>query len=138
MTSFLDTAVFMYAGGGEHPLRQTCRVILQRAKDGQIAATTSAEVIQEIVHRYMAIKRQRVGASMAREVLDAFRPVLPITDPVVRRLPELVERYPGLSARDLLHIATCLEEGIDGIISPDAVFDSVSEIRRIPPEEAAA
>jgi predicted nucleic acid-binding protein len=53
----------------------------------------------------------------------------------MRRMPDLTERYTGLAARDLVHVATCLEEGIGGIVSPDVGFDSVSGIRRLAPRE---
>ena len=45
-------------------------------------------------------------------------------------------KHPDLAARDLVHVATCLEYGIDTIISPDRGFDSVTEIRRLSPEDA--
>ena len=138
MTAFLDAAVFMYAGGGDHPLRAPCQALLQRAKDGSLAATTSAEVVQEIVHRFVALRRVPIGLAIARDALAVFRPVLPFTDAVVRRIPDLVERYPGLSARDLVHVATCIEEGIATIISPDRAFDEVTEIRRLDPVTAVA
>lgn len=137
MTVFLDTAVFMYAGGRDHPLRSPCQAILERVATGALDATTSAEVVQEILHRFVAIRRPDVGVAMARDVLDAFEPVLPITNGVVRRMPHLVERYPSLAARDLIHVATCLEEGIGTIVSPDRGFDEVREIRRLAPTEVA-
>ncbi len=75
---------------------------------------------------------------MATDALDTFAPVLPITHAVMRRLPALVAAYPALSARDLVHVATCLVEGIDVIVSPDQAFDQVREIRRVDPLESAA
>ncbi len=138
MTLFLDSAIFMYAAGADHPLKRPCRVILERAAIRQLDVTTSAEVVQEILHRFLAIKRASIGAAIARDVLEAFEPVLPISHRVVARMPELVDRYPALAARDLIHVATCLEEGIAVIVSPDRGFDSVAEITRLGPEEAAA
>jgi len=138
MTAFLDAAIFMYAGGGHHPLRGPCQAILQRAKDRTLDATTSAEVVQEILHRYIAVRRPSDGLRIAREALIQFRPVVALTDSVIRRVPDLVERYPQLSARDLVHVATCLDQGIDTIISPDRALDAVSEIKRLDPFEAAA
>lgn len=137
MTLFLDTAVFMYAGGSEHPLRDPCRRILHSAALGNLSATTSTEVVQEILHRYLSIGRPQTGLQMATDTLDMFAPVLPITHGLMRRLPRLVERYPRLSARDLIHVATCLAEGIDTIVSPDLGFDQVHEIRRLDPTEVA-
>jgi predicted nucleic acid-binding protein len=138
VTVFLDSAVFMYAAGADHPLKQPCRVILERAASRELDATTSAEVVQEILNRFMAIRRVSWGAAIAREVLQAFEPVLPISHRVVARMPGLIERYPALSARDLIHIATCLEEGIATIVTPDRGFDGVAEIRRLTLEEASA
>ena len=39
----------------------------------------------------------------------------------------------GLSARDVVHVATCVHEGITEIVSPDRGFDQVAEVRRIDP-----
>ncbi len=38
----------------------------------------------------------------------------------------------------MVHVATCIEEGIGTIISPDRAFDAVAEIERLDPFEAAA
>jgi uncharacterized protein len=135
MSIFIDTAIFMYAGGAEHSLRQPSRAFLRAVAEGQLEAVTSVEVIQEILRRFVAIKRAETGAAMAREVMAAVRPLLPITHAVVERMPDLVERYPSLTARDLIHVATCLEEGIDTIVSPDRGFDAVTELRRLDPSE---
>jgi predicted nucleic acid-binding protein len=133
VTAFIDTAVIMYAAGSDHPLRAPCRRILGEVAEGSLEAAISVEVVQEILHRFTALKRPEIGASMANDALDLFAPVLPITHAVMRRMPGLVQRYPALAARDLLHVATCLEEGIAEIVSPDRGFDSVAEIRRIDP-----
>lgn len=134
MTVFLDTAVIMYAAGREHPLRGPCQEILERVNDRTLDATTSAEVVAEILHRFVALRQPAIGAAMARDALDLFSPVLPVTDAVMRRLPDLVLRYRDLAARDLIHVATCVEEGIVEIVSPDRGFDDVAEVRRIAPE----
>ena len=138
VTAFLDTAVFMYAGGGEHPLRDPCQAILRDVTDGRMDAVTSAEVVQEVLHRFIAIRRPATGVTMARSVLLSFGPVLSISHAIISRVPDLVARYPGLTARDLVHVATCHEEGIDRIVSPDAGFDVVSDLRRIDPTELSS
>lgn len=135
MTVFVDTAVIMYAAGTDHPLRAPSRRILERVATGDLDAVISVEVIQEIVHRYLAIGRPDIAAAMARDAMDLFAPVLPITHAVVRRLPPLVDRYPRLAARDLIHVATCEHEGIETIVSPDRGFDAVHALQRIDPSE---
>jgi uncharacterized protein len=135
---FVDVNVLMYSAGAQHPLREPCRRILDGIGDRAIAGVTSVEIVQEIVHRYLAIGRAAGGLELAERTLDLFAPVLPITHAVMRRVPDLARRYPGLSARDLVHVATCIHEGITEIISTDRGFDGVAELRRIPPEDFAA
>jgi uncharacterized protein len=128
---FLDTAVLMYAAGGDHPMRAPASRIIRAVADGSLDAVTSAEVVQELLHRYLAIGRAELGARIARDTLDLFAPVLPITHGVMDRMPALVGRYPELAARDLVHVATCLEAGIGTIVSPDRGLGAVTEIRRL-------
>lgn len=135
MTAFLDAAVFMYSVGREHPLREPCRTVLRQVRAGRLDATTSAEVVQEIHHRYRSIRRPEFGQALAQEVMDTFAPVLPITHAVMRRVAVLADRYPRLGARDLVHVATCIVEGIETIITPDTGFDVVTEVRRVDPRE---
>jgi len=138
VTAFIDTSVVMYAAGSDHPLRDPCRRIIDGIGDGSIDAVTSVEVIQEILHRFLAIGRYEQGATLAERTQDLMAPVLPITHALMRRVPPLADRYPSLAARDLVHVATCIHEGITEIISPDRGFDLVAEVRRIDPTAFAA
>jgi uncharacterized protein len=136
VTVFADTAVIMYAGGRDHPLKAPCQRLLRAAATGA-DVVTSAEVVQEVLHRFAATDRHRVGAEMARHALDLFAPVLPITHAVMARMPDLCDRYPHLAARDLVHVATCLDAGISELASPDHAFDEVAEVRRLDPATLA-
>ncbi|HEY4228460.1 MAG TPA: type II toxin-antitoxin system VapC family toxin [Candidatus Limnocylindrales bacterium] len=135
---FIDTAVLMYAAGADHELRAPSQEIVRRIATSDLEAVISAEVVQEILHRFVAIRRSELGAAMARDALDLFDPVLPVTHAVMSRMPGLIERYPALSARHLVHVATCLEVGLPAIVSPDRGFDAVHELERIDIPEAAA
>lgn len=137
MTVFIDTAIIMYGAGGEHPLRAPSRQILSRIGQGALDGVISVEVIQEILHRFVRVGRPEFGRAQAAEAMDLFAPVLPITHALMRRVPELALKYPTLDARDLVHVATCVHEGIADIISPDRGFDLVAEVRRIDPGEFA-
>ena len=133
MTLFVDAAVLMYAAGADHAYRSSCRAIVEAIRDGEVDATTSVEVVQEIFHRFVSIGRPEVARELSTETLDLFAPVLPITHAVMRRVPDLVARYPTLDARDLVHVATCIHEGIGTIISADRGYDPVTEVRRVDP-----
>ncbi|MGI8659971.1 MAG: type II toxin-antitoxin system VapC family toxin [Thermoleophilaceae bacterium] len=136
MRVFIDTSVIMYAAGAEHPHRAACRRVLERVADGGIDAVTSTEVVQEILHRF-AHGRREVGQRMARSVLDLFDELISINRQVIAGGVSLYADHPQLSARDALHVATCVDSAIGEIVSVDRGFDSVSEVRRIEPSELA-
>lgn len=127
----------MYAVGADHPYRAPCQEVLQRALAGDLEAATDAEVHQEILYRYLALGL----GSTAREVSERFQIVVPNVLPVtigdVVRARGLSETYPRLPARDLIHIAVMLNNGIGSIVSADRHFDRVSEITRVDPTELA-
>jgi uncharacterized protein len=138
VTVFVDSAVLMYAAGRDHPLRAPSIRFLDQVADGSIQAITSVEVVQEVFHRYLSLRRPDLARIVAKDAQDMFAPVVPITHALMRRIPDLVDKYPRLQARDLVHVATCIHEGVTEIISPDKAFDQVSEVRRIDPTEFAA
>jgi uncharacterized protein len=138
MTALLDAPIFMYAAGADHPFKEPCQTLLDRVRLGALDATTSAEVIQEILHRYVTIRKSEFGVGIARGVLVLINPVLPLTHAVVQRVPDLVVRYPRLRSRDLVHVATCLEYGLEGMITTDQGLDAVSEVRRLDPRSLIA
>jgi predicted nucleic acid-binding protein len=94
--------------------------------------------VREIDHRFMSVRRPDIARQLATDVLDLFAPVLPVTHALMRRVPDLVALDPSLASRDLVHVATCLHEGITEIVSPDRGFDLVVGLRRIDPSEFAA
>lgn len=116
-------------------MREPSRRLLEAVIEGEIDAVTSAEVIQEIHHRFTALGDRRRGAAMAEAALDIFAPVLPIAEAVMRRMTDLVLSLEGLSARDLVHVATCAEARIEVIVSPDHGFDQVDGLARFDPLE---
>lgn len=75
---------------------------------------------------------------MARDALELLGPVLPVSHAVMARVPALVERYPGLATRDLVHVATCLEERVGTIVTTDVAMRRVTEVRCVAPAELVA
>lgn len=131
MSVLLDTAVFMYAAGRDHLLREPSRAVLRRAREGSLDAVVSAEVIQEILHRFTGGPRHDDGVRLADAALHMFGPVLSIDHVVMRRTVDLAHRHQTARARDLVHVATCLAYELEAILSSDADFDRIGEIRRV-------
>ncbi len=57
---FVDTNVFMYAVGRPHTFKQPARDFFIEAQQSQMPLCTSAEVLQELAHAYLAAGRPRV------------------------------------------------------------------------------
>lgn len=131
----VDANVFMYAGGADHPHREPSLALLKRIADGEVDAVVDAEVLQEILHRYRAIRRWEDG----RRIYDLARAIVPdvldLDAACVDAARELMDRHPGLSARDAVHAAAVVQSGADALCSWDSDFDLVREIRRLAPTE---
>jgi predicted nucleic acid-binding protein len=104
---FVDTNVLMYAVGGEHPLRAEAREFFLSALEFGEVLVTSAETLQELLHAYLPVGREGTldaALTLARGRLAQIWPV-EVEDILLARA--LVDRHPGLGARDLLHLASC-------------------------------
>lgn len=132
-TVFLDTNVFLYAAGREHPHREPCRKVLRQVQDGTLVANTSAEVVQELLYVVSRRGRPRDAIALARSVMGLFPELLPVTRADMEAACRLLERHPALPARDAVHVATMQTGGLDLLVSTDAHFDAIAEIRRIDP-----
>ena len=55
VTVFLDSAVFMYAAGGDHPLRDPCRKIIDRISDGSIDGVSAAVWACTAIDHYRSV-----------------------------------------------------------------------------------
>jgi predicted nucleic acid-binding protein len=112
---FVDTNVFMYAVGREHPLRERARKFFLQFAARDERTVTSAEVLQELMHAYLPAKRLATFDAALVLVESSVSEVWPIEAEDVRAARLLVDRYPGLAARDLIHLACCRRRNADSI-----------------------
>ncbi len=128
---FIDSNVPMYLVGRSHPLKSQAEELLEAAVTSGERLVTSAEVLQEILHRYVAIDRRDAIQPAFDALLGVVDEVVPVEEADVLRARDLVIRTKVLSARDALHVAVMLGQGISRIMSFDADFDRVPGIVRI-------
>ena len=130
----IDANILMYAAGAPHRYKQPSARLLQRIADGDVDAFIDAELLQEILHRYRAIGRWTDGRLVYDFARQIFPTVLPITADVMDRARELLDVHDGMMARDALHAAVVLTEGLDAICSYDRDFDGIVGLRRTEPD----
>ncbi len=130
---FIDTNIFMYAAGREHHNKIPSLNLFHKIAAGKIDACINVEVLQEILQRYRHINRWEDG----REVYTLTRKIVPAVFPVDTEIMEncfdLMNQYPGIMARDALHIAFCQIHSITSFYSYDKDFDIIEGISRIEP-----
>lgn len=126
---FVDSNIPMYLVGAEHPNKEAARRLVEKAiVDGE-RLVTDAEVLQEILHRYVAIDRREGIGPAFDALLGIVDTVLPIELDDVQRARALLTT-PSLQARDALHIAVMQHHGISTVLTFDRAFDLVAGLTR--------
>ena len=127
----VDSNVPMYLVGAEHPHKVDARRLLERAVAENRRLVTDAEVLQEILHRYVAIGRRDAIQPCFEVVLEVVDEILPVNLEIASRARDIVIGHPNLTARDAIHLAVMRENGIEHILSFDRHFDGLPGITRI-------
>jgi len=91
---------------------------------------SDAEVLQEILHRYVAIDRRDAIGPAFDALLGLVDAVLPIELEDVTRARALLTS-PRLQARDAIHVAVMQRHGIGQVMSFDGAFDEIPGISRL-------
>jgi predicted nucleic acid-binding protein len=92
---------------------------------------TDAEVLQEILHRYISINRRDAIRPTIQALLDIVDDVFPVDKSAVLRAAEIAQNRVSFSARDAIHVAVMEHHGIQSILSFDADFDRWPGLQRI-------
>lgn len=131
----VDSNVLMYAAGANHPHKRPSSSFLEKVASGEFEATIDAEILQEILHRYRAIRRWNEG----RKVYDLTRQVFPIVIPITADALDLaraiLDEHKNLMARDALHASVIQLHDIDSLCSYDQDFDAIPNISRKEPSD---
>jgi len=129
--TFVDANVPMYLVGSEHPNKAAAQRQLAASVVANQRLVTSAEVLQEILHRYVRIGRREAIQPAFDALLAVVDEVFDVTKADALRAKDLLTKYGQLSARDALHAAVMQRAGISRILSFDLGFDSLPGIERI-------
>jgi uncharacterized protein len=126
----VDSNVPMYLVGAPHPHKVDSQRLLEQLISERERLVTDAEVLQEILHRYVALNRRDAIQPALDALLGIVDDVLPIDVAVIERAKAIVLAR-ALSARDAIHAAVMAEHGISRILSFDHGFDGLPGVRRI-------
>lgn len=127
----VDSNVPMYLVGAAHPHKTDAQRLLERFAMDHRRLVSDAEVLQEILHRYVAVGRRDAIQPAFEALLSTVDDVLPVTVETLKRARDVVLGTATLSARDAIHVAVMQQHGIEEIFSFDRGFDDVPGIKRL-------
>jgi uncharacterized protein len=128
---FIDSNIPMYLVGAPHPHKADAQRLVERLISDRQRLVTTAEVLQEILHRYVAINRRDAIQPTFDVLLGIVDQVFAIDQSAAERAKQIVISYPKMSARDALHLAVMEAQQIDHILSFDSGFDGFPGITRL-------
>ncbi|HEX7191015.1 MAG TPA: type II toxin-antitoxin system VapC family toxin [Thermoanaerobaculia bacterium] len=128
---FVDSNVPMYLVGSPHPNKIAAEQMIAALISRREKLVSDAEVLQEILHRYVSIARLDAIQPAFDAVLGLVDQVFPIEPENVQRAKTILLGKYRLSARDAIHLAVMEQRGVDRILSFDQGFDRYPGIRRL-------
>ena len=128
---FIDSNIPMYLVGADHPHKHDSRRLLRQLAEARERLVTDGEVFQEILHRYTAIGRREAIQPAWNALTGLVDEVFKVELEDCEDARELVLAHGDLSARDALHAAIMVRRGLTRILSFDAGFDRLPDLRRV-------
>ena len=98
---------------------------------GRERLVSDAEVLQEILHRYVSIARPDAIQPAFDALLGVVDEVFSVDHAAVERAKQIVLGHTSLSARDAVHLAVMQIHGVRRILSFDRGFDGFPGITRL-------
>ncbi len=128
---YVDSCIPMYLVGAQHELKSRVIELLPDLISSREELVTSAEVFQEILHRYLAIK-DRIHLHRCYEALEEMAAfVYEMRKDDTDKARNLSDEFRTLSSRDCLHLAIMKRVGCKKIWTYDVRFDEVSGLERV-------
>jgi predicted nucleic acid-binding protein len=104
---------------------------LERCVTARERLVTDAEVLQEVLHRYVAISRRDAIQPCFDIILGIVDDVFPVSRGSVEQAHAIILGNPSLSARDAVHLAVMRQHGIERILTFDSGFDGIPGVSRM-------
>jgi predicted nucleic acid-binding protein len=127
----VDSNIPMYLVGAPHAHKSDARPLLEKVVSECQSLVTDTEVLQEILHRYVAIDGRDAIQPAFDALIGIVDQVLAVDRSIAERAKHIVLGYRQRSARDAVHIAVMEHHGIEQIMTFDSGFDGFPGITRL-------
>lgn len=131
----LDTNVFVYASGADHPLRSPCVDLIRAAAVGRVEVTTTPPTLQEFIHVASRRGPRKAALDAARAYLDILQPLIPVGDDEMRDAITMLRSSSTIEPSDAL-LAAAVTRRSYSLVTADARLARHLGRSAIGPEEA--
>ena len=121
---FVDTNIFMYAMGRQHPLKEPAREFFEESLTNNVHLCTLAEVLQELLYAYLPVGRMIELDAAISLIERSGIEVWPLEEGDVTLARQLVEQFSTLESRDLCHLASCRRRGVSDVKTFDQALSA--------------
>lgn len=132
---YLDTNIFIYLSDKTEPHHKICTQLIRECRKNSIQIITSAETIQEIIHLAKNTKQLTKGIKMSKNCLKIVEYILPVNEEVINIYLQFTAKYRNAGSRDLIHLAVCVENKVDRVVTFDKDFTKFKEIKILHPQD---
>ena len=133
----VDSNVLAYAVGAGHALAEPCRRLVEAITEGRVRATTTVEVIQELVHVRSRRRPRHEATQLGRWSHNLLSPLIVVDEDDLERGLRLFERHTELDSFDAVLAAVALRRETDALVSADRAFANVPRLRYVDPATPA-
>jgi predicted nucleic acid-binding protein len=132
MPIYLDSNVFIFAALDSGPRGTKAAHLLEKIARGEEKGATCSLAVDEVVWNIFkyAGNRELAIELGARMVAISNLEIIAVTRKDIEYALALMRTYKQLKPRDAIHSAVCVTHGIDTIVSDDADFDNLKEVKR--------
>lgn len=134
MNFYLDTNIFIYLADKTSPYFKQSQELIRYCQKNKILISTSTETIQEVIHFAKNTKQLDVGLQIAKKIMSLIDFLFPVDQRTIEIYLKKASIYKSSKSRDLVHLASCLENSIDKFITYDSDFRLFKELKVAKPE----
>jgi uncharacterized protein len=127
----LDTTVFVYAVGVEHPLKEPSKRVLEAVQSGALQAATTTGVLQEFAGVRSRRRPRSDAAALARDFAVLLSPLQRVEENDLDLGLRIFERSDQLGSFDAVLAAVAINRDAEALVSSDRAFRGVRDLRHI-------
>ena len=128
---YLDSTLFLNSILYRDEKAKECNKILSRLYNGEFFGVTSFLTWDEVVHITNKNLGKSVGLKKGEEFLIFPNLIFVDVNKIVISKAQILMNEYNLNPRDAIHAATALLNNCNEIISDDADFDKIKELKRV-------